>query len=122
MTKAEKIRSYRPSRKSNKIRTGATTTSTQKVRTGAIRTGNQKLRSGAKPKSTGITQSVGEVIRSNYSVGAPQMIAPVETGSNNDGGMDDKIGNVGFRSILKNPVYLVLVVVVLGSLVFAFKK
>jgi len=83
---------------------------------------NSKKRTGAKPKTTGITQRVGEVIKTNYSVGAPQMIAPVQTGNNNDGGMEDKIGNVGFRSVLKNPVYLVLVVVVLGSLVFAFKK
>lgn len=95
----------------------------QKARKGAkIARINSKTRTGAKPKSTGITQSVGEVIKSNYSVGAPQMIAPVQTGNDNDGGIEDKIGNVGFRSVLKNPVYLVLVVVVLGSLVFAFKK
>lgn len=96
MTKAEKIRTYTPSRKSS------------------------KFRSGAKPKTTGITQSIGEVIQSNYSVGASQaMRPPVETGNNNDGGSEDKIG---FRSIYENPVYLILVVVVLGSLIFAFKK
>ena len=97
MTKAEKIKRYNPNRKSIKFIV-------------------------PKTKTTGITQTVGEVIKTNYSVGSPQMIAPVQTGNNNEGGVDDKIGNVGFRSILKNPVYLVLVVVVLGSLVFAFKK
>ena len=46
----------------------------QKARKGAkIARINSKTRTGAKPKSTGITQSVGEVIKSNYSVGAPQM-------------------------------------------------
>lgn len=99
MTKAEKIRTYTPSRKSS------------------------KFRSMAKPKSTGITQRVGEVIQSNYGVGAPQqMQPPISTGNNNDGGIEDKIGSVGWRSIYKNPVYLILVIVVLASLIFAFKK
>lgn len=99
MTKAEKFQTYTPNRKST------------------------KFRSMAKPKSTGITQRVGEVIQSNYGVGAPQqMQPPISTGNNNDGGIEDKIGSVGLRSVFKNPVYLVLVVVVLGSLFFAFKK
>lgn len=95
MTKAQKIRTYTDSRKS------------------------VKLRSGAKPKTTGITQTIGEVIKTNYSVGAPQMIASVQTGNQNEGGSEKELG---FRSIYKNPVYLVLFVVVLGSLLFAFKK
>ena len=94
-TKAQKIRTYTPSRKSS------------------------KFRSGAKPKTTGITQTIGEVIKTNYSVGAPQMIGPVQTGNQNEGGSEKELG---FRSIYKNPVYLVLFVVVLGSLLFAFKK
>jgi len=97
MTKAEKIRSYTASRKSVKFTRNAM----------------------AKPKTTGITQSVGEVIESAYGVGAPQMIAPSQTGNNNNGGVEESIG---FRSVYKNPVYLVLVIVVLGSLLFAFKK
>lgn len=103
MTKAEKFQTYTPNRKSTKFRSMA-----------------KPIRSMAKPKTTGITQRVGEVIQSNYGVGAPQqMQPPVSTGNNNDGGIEDKIG---FRSIYKNPVYLILVVVVLGSLIFAFKK
>ena len=42
---------------------------------------NSMSRTGAKPKSTGITQSVGQVIQSSYGVGAP-----VQTGNNNKGG------------------------------------
>ena len=80
---------------------------------------NPKVRTGLKPKSTGITQTIGEVIKTNYSVGAPQMIAPVQTGKQNEGGSEKELG---LRSIYKNPVYLVLFVVVLGSLLFAFKK
>lgn len=89
----------------------------QKIRTKATRRKSTKIRSGAKPKTTGITQSIGEVIEDSYGLGLP-----VQTGNNNEGGDEEKIGSVGFRSILKNPVYLVLVIVVLGSLIFAFKK
>jgi len=118
-TKAqEKARYY-----SNKAMLEARFIEMQKARKGAKIVGiNSKTRTGAKPKTTGITQTAGEVIKTNYRVVTPQMIAPVQTGNDNDGGIEDKIGNVGFRSVLKNPVYLVLVVVVLGSLFFAFKK
>lgn len=123
MTKAEKIRSYTPNIKSNKIRTGATTTSTQQVRTGALMTGNQKVRAGAKPKTTGITQTVGEVIKTNYSVGAPQMIAPVQTGNNNNGGNLEKSGKGGgYKEMLKNPVYYAVGIVMIVALFIAFKK
>jgi hypothetical protein len=96
MTKAEKIRSYTASRKSVKFSSNAM----------------------AKPKSTGITQRVGQVIESNYGV-----TAPVQTGNNNNGEYMEKSGKGGgWKEMLKNPVYYAVGVVMIVALFIAFKK
>jgi|DEB0MinimDraft_6_1074348.scaffolds.fasta_scaffold63482_2 hypothetical protein len=79
---------------------------------------NSMSRTGAKPKSTGITQSVGQVIQSSYGVGAP-----VQTGNNNKGGYLSKSGEAGgWKEMLKNPVYYAVGVVMIVALFIAFKK